>query len=278
MTTPPNGTASARCTCPSAMWRRRSWKRSAAGPYELLLDLGAGTGRILELAAGRAHRLIGIDTNREMLKCARVRLDNGRARQLQRPPRRHLQSSLRGRQRRRRRHPSGAALPRQSKGGAYRSGSRAASRRAASWWSISRPTSSNSCARSMPMSASVSRRTKSRRGLRNAGSWLRVYRELQADRANENALTVAVWTGQNRAQRQQKNGGPLRDGAGTHHGTTCADRGQLRVFPAKNRRDGGDAVVGDPQAGAARAGLRVGDLRRGRIDARAHALRPSAAS
>ena len=46
------------------------------GPYELLLDLGAGTGRILELAADRARRLIGIDTNREMLKCARVRLDN----------------------------------------------------------------------------------------------------------------------------------------------------------------------------------------------------------
>ena len=45
------------------------------GPYDLLLDLGAGTGRILELAASRAHRLIGVDTNREMLKCARVRLD-----------------------------------------------------------------------------------------------------------------------------------------------------------------------------------------------------------
>lgn len=45
------------------------------GPYELLLDLGTGTGRILELAAGRARRLVGLDTNREMLKCARVRLD-----------------------------------------------------------------------------------------------------------------------------------------------------------------------------------------------------------
>ncbi|MGA8768924.1 MAG: metalloregulator ArsR/SmtB family transcription factor [Rhodomicrobium sp.] len=45
------------------------------GPYELLLDLGTGTGRVLELAAGRARRLVGVDTNREMLKCARVRLD-----------------------------------------------------------------------------------------------------------------------------------------------------------------------------------------------------------
>ena len=46
-----------------------------SGPYELLLDLGTGTGRVLELAAGRARRLVGVDTNREMLKCARVRLD-----------------------------------------------------------------------------------------------------------------------------------------------------------------------------------------------------------
>lgn len=45
------------------------------GPYDLLLDLGTGTGRILELAGARARQLIGIDTNREMLKCARVRLD-----------------------------------------------------------------------------------------------------------------------------------------------------------------------------------------------------------
>lgn len=45
------------------------------GPYGLLLDLGTGTGRILELASNRAQQLIGIDTNREMLKCARVRLD-----------------------------------------------------------------------------------------------------------------------------------------------------------------------------------------------------------
>jgi ubiquinone/menaquinone biosynthesis C-methylase UbiE/DNA-binding transcriptional ArsR family regulator len=46
------------------------------GPFDLLLDLGTGTGRILELFAPRASRLTGIDTNREMLKCARVRLDS----------------------------------------------------------------------------------------------------------------------------------------------------------------------------------------------------------
>jgi ArsR family transcriptional regulator len=50
-------------------------KALGQGPYDMLLDLGTGTGRILELAANRARRLTGIDTNREMLKCARVRLD-----------------------------------------------------------------------------------------------------------------------------------------------------------------------------------------------------------
>jgi ubiquinone/menaquinone biosynthesis C-methylase UbiE/DNA-binding transcriptional ArsR family regulator len=50
-------------------------KALGPGPYDLLLDLGTGTGRILELTANRARRLTGIDTNREMLKCARVRLD-----------------------------------------------------------------------------------------------------------------------------------------------------------------------------------------------------------
>jgi ubiquinone/menaquinone biosynthesis C-methylase UbiE/DNA-binding transcriptional ArsR family regulator len=49
-----------------------------AGPFDLLLDLGTGTGRILELAASRAKQVIGIDTNKEMLKCARVRLDSAK--------------------------------------------------------------------------------------------------------------------------------------------------------------------------------------------------------
>jgi len=46
------------------------------GPYGMLLDLGTGTGRILELTHARARQCIGVDSNREMLRCARVRLDN----------------------------------------------------------------------------------------------------------------------------------------------------------------------------------------------------------
>ena len=42
----------------------------------LLLDIGTGTGRLLELTAGRADRSLGIDASRQMLALARVRLSN----------------------------------------------------------------------------------------------------------------------------------------------------------------------------------------------------------
>ena len=41
---------------------------------DLLLDLGTGTGRMLELLAGRYRRGIGIDSSREMLAVARAKL------------------------------------------------------------------------------------------------------------------------------------------------------------------------------------------------------------
>ncbi|HEY8594019.1 MAG TPA: metalloregulator ArsR/SmtB family transcription factor [Devosiaceae bacterium] len=44
------------------------------GPVETLLDLGTGTGRMLELLAGRYHRGIGVDSNREMIAIARAKL------------------------------------------------------------------------------------------------------------------------------------------------------------------------------------------------------------
>ncbi|MEC9369019.1 MAG: metalloregulator ArsR/SmtB family transcription factor [Pseudomonadota bacterium] len=46
-----------------------------AGPFDLLVDLGTGTGRILELFGGRARRGIGIDVNRDMLGYARAKLE-----------------------------------------------------------------------------------------------------------------------------------------------------------------------------------------------------------
>ncbi len=49
-----------------------------AGPFGLIADLGTGTGRVLELVAARARRVIGYDINRNMLSYARARLaDHG---------------------------------------------------------------------------------------------------------------------------------------------------------------------------------------------------------
>jgi ubiquinone/menaquinone biosynthesis C-methylase UbiE len=44
-------------------------------PASLLVDLGTGTGRILELMAGRVQRAIGIDVNQAMLAYARAKLE-----------------------------------------------------------------------------------------------------------------------------------------------------------------------------------------------------------
>lgn len=45
------------------------------GPFDLLVDLGTGTGRMLELFAGRYARGLGIDASHAMLSYARAKLD-----------------------------------------------------------------------------------------------------------------------------------------------------------------------------------------------------------
>lgn len=45
------------------------------GPFECLVDLGTGTGRILQLFAARAKRGVGVDLNRDMLAYARAKLE-----------------------------------------------------------------------------------------------------------------------------------------------------------------------------------------------------------
>jgi ArsR family transcriptional regulator len=45
-----------------------------AGPFQMFVDLGTGTGRILELFAGLYDRGIGLDVNNSMLSLARARL------------------------------------------------------------------------------------------------------------------------------------------------------------------------------------------------------------
>jgi len=46
-----------------------------AGPFDLLVDLGTGTGRILELFGPRAAKALGFDLNHDMLAYARMKLE-----------------------------------------------------------------------------------------------------------------------------------------------------------------------------------------------------------
>ena len=50
-------------------------KALGQGPFALLVDLGTGTGRILELFAPRASRALGFDLNHAMLAYARMKLE-----------------------------------------------------------------------------------------------------------------------------------------------------------------------------------------------------------
>ncbi|WP_246018247.1 ArsR/SmtB family transcription factor [Pelagibacterium montanilacus] len=47
-----------------------------SGPVPMLLDLGTGTGRMLELLAGRYEQAVGVDASREMLALARSKLES----------------------------------------------------------------------------------------------------------------------------------------------------------------------------------------------------------
>ena len=95
-----------------------------------LLDLGTGTGRMLELLAPLCDRAVGIDASPSMLAVARANLDRAGIAQRPGPARRHLQSAAAARRLRRRHHPPGAPLSRRSRAGALRGGAGASARRA----------------------------------------------------------------------------------------------------------------------------------------------------
>jgi len=50
-------------------------ERAGAGPYRAMLDIGTGTGRMLELFAGRYERALGVDLSPAMLSVARANLE-----------------------------------------------------------------------------------------------------------------------------------------------------------------------------------------------------------
>jgi SAM-dependent methyltransferase len=53
----------------------RALRATLPGRYELLLDIGTGTGRMLELFGDRIERGLGIDSSRDMLSVARANLN-----------------------------------------------------------------------------------------------------------------------------------------------------------------------------------------------------------
>ncbi|MBI1340339.1 metalloregulator ArsR/SmtB family transcription factor [bacterium] len=50
-------------------------RAAGSGPFDLVVDFGTGTGRMLKLFAGRARRLEGIDLSHHMLTVARANLE-----------------------------------------------------------------------------------------------------------------------------------------------------------------------------------------------------------
>src|SRR6185437_2913248 len=77
--TPRNGTPSARSMSPSEVEAALQRLLPAAGLGDLL-DIGTGTGRVLELFAPQVERAVGIDLSREMLAVARVNLERANLR------------------------------------------------------------------------------------------------------------------------------------------------------------------------------------------------------
>ena len=158
--TPPNGTASASCMSPTTRSRRRSATALADKPFRSLLDLGTGTGRMLELfgAADRARA-----RPRSVARHAAAGARPARARRpatLQRAAGRHLRPAAR------RAIPSTSSSCIRCCTSSTTARARSARRRACCaraagcWSSTSRRTSWNSCASSMPIAASALRRRR----------------------------------------------------------------------------------------------------------------------
>ncbi|WP_409431913.1 ArsR/SmtB family transcription factor [Litorimonas sp. RW-G-Af-16] len=68
---------------PQADIERAILNAAGEGPFELIVDLGTGTGRMLELFADRVARGVGVDSSSDMLKIARHALLSDETRHLQ---------------------------------------------------------------------------------------------------------------------------------------------------------------------------------------------------
>ena len=202
------------------------------GPYDLLLDLGTGTGRILELASSRARQLIGIDTNREMLKCARVRLDKAgltncgvRLADIYNLP--FPENS------------ADAVLVHQVLH--FLDNPKAALAEAAR---VLKPGGRLAIIDFAPHNLEFLReehahvrldlpRRKSRHGSASCGIGSNSYRGLQAGTAKENALTVAIWTGERPKTAAKTMEGRFVRECNEHHGHSAPVTVSFEFFPPK---------------------------------------------
>ena len=276
--TPRAGTRSARCMRRTARSRRRIRKLVGKRPFQSMLDLGTGTGRLLELFAPLYRRGVGIDMSREMLAVARANLDkagvtNAQVRQgdIYAPPVERDAFDLVTI------HQVLHYLDDPQRRSARR---RARCGRPAGWSSSTSPrTGWNSCARSMRMCGSASPTGRSPNGSREAGLDLEetpAVRAARRRRAGADRKAVA----RPRPPPADRRSSPQADPPGKPPDVavplfaSSPHRRQgprlLRVLPAEDRRDGGAAVGHGHEAAAAEAAFRLGDLWRRRLDARAH--------
>ena len=222
-------------------------------------------------SARSIERGLGIDLSLDMLLLARARLERAGLRHCSVRQGDIYDLAVPARFVRRRHHPSGAALPRRRRARDPRGGARAGAVRPAAGGRF-RAARSRIPARGAR--ASPARLCRRDGGAMAGGGRPRHDDASRACRRSRAPTARSRCRSGSRAIRAC--GSPTTCGR-WRDGIVAYPR-VVRVLSAQDRGDGAHAVGGDRAARAARAEFRLGDLRRRRLDARAHALRPCGAS
>ena len=195
------GTSSARSTSPRPTSRPRSCAAAGQGPFQRLVDLGTGTGRMLTLLGRRAEtrrrpRPVAADAQHRPRQRGRRRAEGLRA-----APRRHLRHPPARPVRRPGGRPPGAALPGRPGRRGGRGRAAGGARRAAADRRLRPARARVSCARTTSTAAwaSPTRRCA-------AGWWRRACRRRRPSRLppkGGDGLTVKIWTAQRGANAER---------------------------------------------------------------------------
>jgi hypothetical protein len=239
--------------------------------FGTLVDIGTGTGRMIELFGPASDQAIGIDRSSEMLRLARVKLESAGVRSSLRQGDMYALpladgsadcasstrcSTMRMLPRTRLPKPLGYSLPVRNTCSS----------------STSPPTTARSCARATRICASAFADEVMAGWFAAAGLEVDHVEHLEGGEltvtlvARRKAVRRAEAEGRmnrHRLEQLKPSRAAVRAGARRHSG-------QLRILPAQNRDDGRDLVAVDPDACAARPAVRLGHLWRRRLDPRAH--------